>query len=229
MKSKITDEEIFALIDEGKKNSEIARHFGVSQPSMNKRINILRQKHESNLPEGTKKGEPELTKKHINGGRKKIDLDSLPEVESPVSLQETGPAPKPLGNKAARVPAKGLRFEDIKPGRTVLRNGIEVKAIGTSGDAIVLRVKGPGNNTRTEIIEKKNFDLDLWEAVPVETVICKKPAEKDQSKKTVFEKVAERQKEDLPASQEPTYKTLYSGPATINPDFEAAVQIWMRR
>lgn len=49
MKSKITDEEIFALIDEGKKNAEIARHFGVSQPSINKRINNLRSQHESKI------------------------------------------------------------------------------------------------------------------------------------------------------------------------------------
>ncbi len=42
MKSQITDEQIYTLIDQGMKNSEIARKLGVSQPAINKRINILR-------------------------------------------------------------------------------------------------------------------------------------------------------------------------------------------
>lgn len=45
-KSKFTDDEIYALIDEGKTNAEIARAMRMTQPNVNTRINRLRAQNE---------------------------------------------------------------------------------------------------------------------------------------------------------------------------------------
>jgi hypothetical protein len=240
MKSQITDEQIFALLDENKTNAEISRVLGVKQTNINSRINKLRSKHEFHLQDGVKKADPiqeasDLPKEQKSGTKRGT-------ATPPKAARDVKPKAQPIESTyKVPVPPPGtelLRFEDIRSGDKLLRNGKPVEVVSTGRVAMTIKDRfgykaevtkkyfddNPGKFTRDEALKITAGDVKV-NGQPIKNL-----------PDSVKEKIVDKLKDDAAQfaadrTQEQHINnvadTIFPGTrkaAIINPEFEAAVQ-----
>ncbi len=201
-KSRVSDEQILELIEKGLINSHIARELGVTLGSISVRCNQLRKNHNP-LPEPEQKTP-----------RRKINLDSLPEVESPPSLQENKLADTTPAEPVKLDPFPFEPKEQVKFGgllhtvREVTKNKL-VMYENCSLRRITITLE-EWNRDKGIVISSKEKPQNTYEKVTRNHRPDEEP-EDVKASGTIFEKVAIERADRKPGM-------------TINPEFEVAVQ-----
>lgn len=205
-KSKFTDDEIYALIDEGKTNAQIARAMGMTQGSVNTRINRLRAQGE------------------------KAKEETKPPESKPEAFTEPKDNPFPFErNEQIMYDGRLHIVNSVGQDRMIIRENATLTPKTITADdfeknkALFKKLK-PKSENQYENITRNRPDEEPEK-------LKHQPATEQ---KTKFEQVAERLKENEKASSgmSEAIADTYGLPAkepkkpgmTINPVFEAAVQ-----
>lgn len=196
MKSKIADEEIRKYINEGKTNAQIAKALGVKQPNINVRINKLRAEFGKLLPDPEQPAKPEALKFENIQKDDRLMLDGKRLVIVAVGTE----------GFSFRNMQGSIKFTHRKEFEKNIKNYTKVPP----GDPQGAPVKAYKVDPKPKI---SAGDIKVG-GKPIKDL-----PDKDKAK------IVEHLQEKI-APDPPIISSLLEGrkPATINPEFEAAVQ-----
>jgi hypothetical protein len=213
-KSKFTDDEIYALIDEGKTNAQISRAMGMTQGSVNTRINRLRAQGEK-AKEGSKQTEPKPEKPvELTGTPFPFDRNEQIMYDGKLHIVNSIGKDRMIIRENATLTPKTLTTDDFERNKSLFK-----------------KLKSKSEN-QYENIARNRPDEEPEKSV--ETLFKPEPSP---DQKTKFEKLVERMREEAvtrkPATINPVFEAAVQDmvaqneakkePIKLDPEMESSV------